>query len=280
MPGHNVFGIIAKDEEFFASKEFHCVGQLIGMILADTKNLAKKAASLVEIEYEMLDQIITIEDAIENDSFLVGFERQIKKGDINENTFVIDDHLKGKEFVFEGTCRIGGQEHFYLETHGCLVIPKGEDNEIEVYSSTQSINDVQKEISYILDIPNNRVVSKVKRLGGGFGGKETRAAHLAACTAVAAHVTQRPVRIVLDRDVDMLLTGMRHPFMGMYKLRITHDGFFKAYELKMINNAGHSTDLSRAVMERAITHCDNVYNFPILHAYGRLAKTNIASNTA
>jgi xanthine dehydrogenase/oxidase len=248
--------------------------------LADTKNLAKRAASLVEIEYEVLDQILTIEDAIEKNSFLNGYERQLKKGEINDKTFVIEDDLKGKEFVFEGKCRIGGQEHFYLETHGCLVIPKGEDDEMEVYSSTQSVNDVQKEIAYALGVHSNRIVSKVKRLGGGFGGKESRAAHLATCVAVAAHVIQRPVRLTLDRDVDMLITGTRHPFLGMYKLRITRDGYFKAYELHMINNAGHSTDLSRSVMERALSHCDNVYNFPILHGFGRLAKTNIASNTA
>jgi xanthine dehydrogenase/oxidase len=280
VPGHNLFGVIAKDEEFFVSKEVHCHGQIIGIMLADTKNLAKKAASLVEIEYEMLNQILTIEDAIESNSFLTGYERQIKKGEIDSNTFVIEDEMKGKEFVFEGKCRIGGQEHFYLETHGCLVIPKGENNEMLVYSSTQSVNDVQKEIAYALGVPNNRIVSKVKRLGGGFGGKESRAAHLATCVAVAAHAVQRPVRLALDRDVDMMITGTRHPFLGMYKLRITHDGYFKAYELNMINNAGHSTDLSRAVMERAISHCDNVYKFPILHAFGRLAKTNITSNTA
>ena len=215
--------MITKDEEFFASKEVHCYGQVIGIVLAETKNLAKKAASLVEIEYEVLDQILTIEDAIEKNSYLVGYEREVKKGEINANTFVIEDDHKGKEFVFEGRCRIGGQEHFYLETHGCLVVPKGEDNEMEVYSSTQSITDVQKEISYALGVPNNRIVSKIKRLGGGFGGKESRAAHLAACVAVAAHVVQRPVRIILDRDVDMLITGTRHPFLGMYKLRITYE---------------------------------------------------------
>ena len=242
--------------------------------------MARKAAALVNIEYEPLKQIITIEDAIENDSFYTGFERACSKGELNANTFIVEENLKGKEFVFEGTCRIGGQEHFYLETHGCLVIPKGEDNEMEVYSSTQNINEIQTDISYALGVPSNRIVCKVKRIGGGFGGKESRASNLAVCTAIAAYATQRPIRCVLDRDVDMLISGTRHPFWGAYKLRITRDGYFKAYDLKLINNAGHSVDLSRSVMERALTHCDNVYNFPILFAHGRLAKTNIASNTA
>ena len=167
-----------------------------------------------------------------------------------------------------------------METQGCLVIPKPENDEFEVYTSSQALNDVQNQIAQTLGIPSNRVVCKIKRLGGGFGGKQSRATQLAVCTAVAANTCKQPVRLTLDRDVDMLITGTRHPFWGSYKLRITRDGHFKALDLKMISNAGHSVDLSRPVMERALTHCDNVYSFPIFQANGRLAKTNLASNTA
>ena len=273
---HNRYGIITKDDEFFASNEVNFVGQLIGLIIADSKSLARKAASLVHIDYEPLKSVLTIEDAIENNSFYE-FHKTITKGDFDSDTFKVDND---DELVFEGTCRIGGQEHFYLETHGCLAIPKNEDNEMEIYSSTQSPTEVQKEVAEALQIPSNRVVCRVKRLGGGFGGKETRATFVAVVAAAAAHKLKRPVRFILDRDIDMLITGTRHPFFAKYKLKITKDGLFKAYNIDLISNAGYSYDLSRAVMEGALLTVDNVYNFPKLRVSGRLAKTNIASNTA
>ena len=170
---HNSYGIITKDDEFFASKKVNFVGQLIGLIIADSKPLARKAASLVQIDYEPLPFVLTIEDAIEHDSFFE-FNKAITKGIFDSDTFKIDEN-NTNEVVFEGKCRVGGQEHFYLETHGCLAVPKYEDNEMEIFSSTQSPTEVQKEVAEALGIPFNRVVCKVKRLGGGFGGKETRA---------------------------------------------------------------------------------------------------------
>lgn len=274
MPNCNRFGILVKDEEFFASNEVLFVGQLIGVVVANSKQLAKKAASLVKIEYKELPSVLTIEDALEKSSFHEGFSRTLEKG------APVTDQNKSDLLLFEGECRIGGQEHFYLETHGCLVVPKGEDNEIEIYSSTQHPGEIQNEVAHVLGIPSNRITCKVKRLGGGFGGKETRATLLAVVVAVAAHKFSMPVRCILDRDVDMLITGTRHPFWAKYKLYCTRDGYFKSYELDMISNAGHSYDLSHAVMERAMTHCDNVYKFPHLKVSGRLAKTNLASNTA
>lgn len=277
VPHCNKWGIILKDEEFFATNEVLHVGQVIGLILADSKQLARRAASFVKIEYKELPAVLTIEDAIDANSFYEGFKREITRGTCEPDTFTTEND---NEIVVEGVCRIGGQEHFYLETHGCLVIPKGEDNEYEIISSTQNPTEIQMEVAHVLGIPANRVVCKVKRLGGGFGGKETRATALAVVVAVAAKKVNRPVRVILDRDIDMLMTGTRHPFWGRYRLRITRNGFFKAYDLDLISNAGHSYDLSRAVMERAMTHCDNVYKFPYLHVRGRLARTNIASNTA
>ncbi|CAF1127068.1 unnamed protein product, partial [Brachionus calyciflorus] len=182
--------------------------------------------------------------------------------------------------IFEGTCHIGGQEHFYLETHGCLVVPKNEDNELEIFSSTQNPNEVQKEIAIALGISMNRVVCRAKRVGGGFGGKESRGGNLAAVTSAAALKLKRSVRCVLDRADDMISTGTRHPFLGKYKIRITKDGYFKAIKLDLINNGGSSLDLSGPVADRALNHCDNVYKFPKAVLNGRVAKTNLASNTA
>jgi xanthine dehydrogenase/oxidase len=197
---------------------------------------------------------------------------------MNEETFKIND--QEGDLVHEGTFEMNGQEHFYLETFSCLVVPKRESNELEIHSTTQHTADVQKFAAQVLGIPNNRVVSKCKRIGGGFGGKETRVCAIAVPCVVAANKLNRPVRCVLDRDVDMVISGKRHPFKSWYKVRVSKEGFFKAYDLKMIINGGHSLDMSVGVIDRAITHSDNVYRFPNMHVSGRIAKTNIASNTA
>jgi xanthine dehydrogenase/oxidase len=273
---YNNFGV-GKDEEVFASKEVLFYGQLIGFILAETRHLAKYAASLVRIEYEPLKPILTIKDAIENNSFY-SLKREVKKGEFDADTFSVQGTA---DILVEGELDIGGQEHFYLETHGCLAIPKNEDNEMTVYSSTQNVNDIQKEASNVLKIPANRIVSKIKRIGGGFGGKENRSTHIALAVMVAAKKSSRPVRCILDRDIDMLITGARHPFYGKYKLRITKDGYFKAYEVDLINNGGHSLDLSFAALNGAIYRgMDNAYMFPKIKISGKVAKTNVASNTA
>ncbi|KAJ9077112.1 hypothetical protein DSO57_1019848 [Entomophthora muscae] len=274
VPGHNSWGILIHDEEFFATKEVHCAGQLIGLILAETKEKAKMAARLVKVNYKPLPFVLTIEDAIQANSFY-SFERKLSRGVLTNELFSADDVVE-----ISGECHVGGQEHFYLETQGCLVVPKGENGEMEVFTSSQNLAESQVEISRALNLPSNRITVKAKRLGGGFGGKETRATVLTVASAVAVHVTGRPVRWVLDRDVDMLMSGNRHPFYGKYRLAITRNGFFRALDLQLIANAGCTYDLSRAVLERAVTHCDNAYYFPVLAVRGKLAKTNLPSNTA
>ena len=279
VPHENLFGMF-KDEEYFASEKVLFNGQLIGLIIAESSTLARKAAGLVEITYEDIDKpILTIEDAIEKNSFYDKYHRDIKRGEIDDSTFDLNN-LQEDELVFEGTCKVGGQEHFYLETNCCLIVPKLEDNEFEVFSSTQNPSEIQAEVASVLGIPRNRVVCRVKRLGGGFGGKETRAAILASTSAVAANKLKRPIRCVIDRDIDMVISGTRHPFLGKYKLKITKDGRFKAYDLQLYSNAGHSYDLSIGVTDRAVAHCDNVYYFPKQRVRSRLCKTNVASNTA
>jgi xanthine dehydrogenase/oxidase len=131
---HISYRIITKDDEFFASKEVNFVGQLVGLIIADSKSLARKAASLVQIDYEPLLYVLTIEDAIENNSFFT-FDKAITKGEFDSNTLKIDEN-DDNAILLEGKLRVGGQEQFYLETHGCLAIPKNEDNEMQTFSST------------------------------------------------------------------------------------------------------------------------------------------------
>ncbi|CAF1150093.1 unnamed protein product, partial [Brachionus calyciflorus] len=160
------------------------------------------------------------------------------------------------------------------------VVPKNEDNELEIFSSTQNPNEAQKDVAIALDIPSNRVVCKVKRIGGGFGGKESRGTLLAIVASAAALKLKKPIRCIFDRADDMLISGHRHPFLGQYKLKCSKDGYFKALKLDLISNGGSSLDLSGSVIDRGVTHCDNVYKFSKLLINGKVAKTNIASNTA
>jgi xanthine dehydrogenase/oxidase len=156
----------------------------------------------------------------------------------------VDVPLAAAEHFVEGTCRMAGQEHFYLETNASLVVPSTEDDEIEVFTSSQNPNESQHLVAHVLGIDSNKVVARVKRLGGGFGGKETRSAFLSCALAVAARKHKVPVRCMLSRDEDMSITGMRHPYLGKYKVGFTSEGKLVSLELDIFNNAGYSVDLS------------------------------------
>ena len=276
VPNSNIWGI-GKDEEYFVSKEVLFHGQLIGLIVAETPSLAKLAASLVEVKYEDLKPIITIEEAIEANSFY-DYTRTVTNGTIDENTFKVSS--PSDDLVFEGSFELGGQEHFYLETYSCLIIPKRESNEIEINSCNQHPDAIQDCASEALGIPKNRIIARCKRIGGGFGGKETRTSLITIPCAVAANKLNRPIRCVLERDTDMIMSGKRHPFKAYYKVRVSKDGMLKAYDVTLISNGGHSYDLSIGVLDRAINQIDNIYKFPNIRVVGKIAKTNIASNTA
>lgn len=271
-PEANYWGAPACDETFFAIDEVFTAGQPIGMILADTAKRAEEAARAVMIEYEDLPAIFTIEEAIEKESFFNHF-RHIKKGD-TEKAFTEADH------VFTGITRMGGQEHFYLETNACVAVPKPEDGEMEIFSSTQNPAETQAYVSKVCGVAANKVVTRVKRMGGGFGGKETRSIQLAGIVACAANKIRRPVRCMLNRDEDILTSGQRHPFLSRWKVAVNKDGKIQALDADVFNNGGWSQDLSGAVVERALSHIDNCYSIPNVHVRGRVAKTNTVSNTA
>jgi len=271
-PESNWWGAPSCDETFFAVDEVFTAGQPIGMILADTAKHAEQGARAVKIEYEELPAIFTIEEAIEKDSFFQHF-RYIKTGDVDK-AFEEADH------VFTGTARMGGQEHFYLETQACLAVPKPEFGEMEIYSSTQNPAETQAYVSKVIGVSANKVNARVKRMGGGFGGKETRSVQLAGIVAVAANKVRKPVRCMLNRDEDILTSGQRHPFLARWKVAVNKDGKLQALDADVFNNGGWSQDLSGAVVERALSHIDGVYSIPNVNVRGRVAKTNTVSNTA
>jgi xanthine dehydrogenase/oxidase len=160
------------------------------------------------------------------------------------------------------------------------VIPKKEDGEFEVFASTQHPSETQHMVAHVLGIPSNRVVVRVKRLGGGFGGKESRSVFLTCLLAVGAKKVGRPLRLMLSREEDMVITGTRHPFLGKYRVGVRPSGELVSLDLNLFSNGGFSLDLSIAVLERAMTHSDNVYRIPNVRIEGKICKTNLATNTA
>ncbi|KAK0513712.1 hypothetical protein JMJ35_003434 [Cladonia borealis] len=276
-PEANKWGAPVCDEVFFAVDEVFTAGQPIGMILADSAKHAEAGARAVKVQYEELPAIFTIEEAIAKESYFQHY-RYINIGQ-DEGAFD-EDIWENADHVFSGVVRMGGQEHFYLETQACVVIPKPEDGELEVYSSTQNPTETQSYVSQVTGVQANKIVSKVKRLGGGFGGKETRSIQLSGICATAANKVKRPVRCMLNRDEDILTSGQRHPFLARWKVAVNKDGKLQALDADVFANAGWSQDLSGAVIDRALTHIDGCYKFPNVHVRGRLAKTNTVSNTA
>lgn len=275
VPGSNKIGPIVLDEELFASEFVTCVGQVIGVVVADTHENAKLGAAKVHVEYEELPQILSIEDAVNAKSFHPNSERFMNKGDV-ELCFQSDQCEK----IIEGKVQVGGQEHFYLETQSSLIWTLDGGNEVHMISSTQAPQKHQKDVSHVLGLPMSKVVCKTKRIGGGFGGKETRSTIFAAVAAVPSYLMNRPVKLTLDRDIDMMTTGQRHSFLGKYKVGFTNEGKVLALDLQIYNNAGNSLDLSLAVLERAMFHSDNVYEIPNVRILGNVCFTNLPSNTA
>ncbi|KAH7357363.1 Molybdopterin-binding domain of aldehyde dehydrogenase-domain-containing protein [Pyrenochaeta sp. MPI-SDFR-AT-0127] len=273
----NIWGSIKKDENFFAEDKVLYHGHVIGMVYAESALEAQAAARAVKVEYEVLPPILTIDEAIAADSFFP-HGKLLKKG------LAIDDKMANAfaqcDKIFEGVNRLGGQEHFYLETNAALSIPSGEDGAMEVWSSTQNTMETQEFVSAVLGVPSNRINARVKRMGGGFGGKESRSVPFAVYTAIAARKEKRPVRIMLNRDEDMLLSGQRHPFQARWKVGVSTDGKLLALEADVYNNGGFSQDLSGAVMDRCLTHFDNSYECPNVLLRGHVCRTNTHSNTA
>ncbi|XP_043433369.1 aldehyde oxidase 2 [Prionailurus bengalensis] len=269
IPGTNG----AEDDKLLAVDEVLCVGQIICAVVAETDVQAKRAIEKIKITYKDLEPIIfTINDAIKHNSFLCP-EKKLEQGNIEEAFEKVDQ-------IVEGEVHVGGQEHFYMETQRVIVIPKAEDKELDIYVSTQDPAHVQKTVSSTLNIPINRITCHVKRVGGGFGGKVGRPAVFGAIAAVGAIKTGRPIRLVLDREDDMLITGGRHPLFGKYKVGFMNNGRIKALDIECFINGGCTLDDSEQVTEFLILKLENAYKIRNLRFRGRACMTNLPSNTA
>ncbi len=271
IPGANQMGPVIHDEPCLADKVVNFAGQAIFLIAAIDEETAHRAENLIEIEFEPLEPILDIETAMMKNS-KIGEKKRIETGDVDKN-------LHSAMFQISGTLKTGAQEHWYLETQSCVCIP-GEGNEMMVYSSTQHPSETQAIVAEVLDIPRNEVTVEVKRMGGAFGGKETQGNHVAAWAALLANATNCPVKIHLFRDDDQIMTGKRHRFISHYRAGFDADGKILALDVELNADAGAATDLSLAILERALFHIDNAYFVPNLRVTGQAWKTNLPSNTA
>lgn len=271
VPGSNKIGAPAYDEEVFASSEALCVGYPLGLLVATSHELARQAVKLVEVKYEELPAILTIEDAIKANSE-IGQPLQLQTGNIEEG-------FAHAEQILTGDVIVGGQEHFYLEPNAVVVLPSPE-GEYEIICSTQNPTKTQSTVARALGLQDSAVNVTCKRVGGGFGGKETRNIFITTACAVGAYHLKQPLKMVLDRDTDMSITGTRHPFLGKYKIGFLKTGKITAVDIALYSNSGYSADLSIPVMARALFHCDNAYKIENMRCTGHCMKTHKPSNTA
>jgi len=271
IPGKNDIGPIRPDEPLLPLELAEYEGQPLVAIAASTLDQARTAAKLVRIDYELLEPVLSVEEAIERRQFLTP-PQIMRRGDA-------DAALKCAKHRLSGELRCGGQDHFYLEGQIAIATP-GEGRDMHVFSSTQHPTEVQHGVAHLLGIPFNAVTCEVRRMGGGFGGKESQATLIAGIAAVLAWKTRRPVKLRLPRDDDMRATGKRHPFLFRYDVGFDDSGAIEGLDLTVAANGGNVADHTPAVLTRALCHSDNCYWLPNLRFTGYACKTNIVSNTA
>ncbi|HBZ93044.1 MULTISPECIES: xanthine dehydrogenase molybdopterin binding subunit [unclassified Pseudomonas] len=271
VPGQLDIGPVVAGDPLLADGKVEYVGQVVLAVAADSLETARKAAMAAIVEYEDLEPVLDVVDAYRKKHFVLA-----------SHTHRIGDSaskLASAPRRLQGTLHIGGQEHFYLETQISSVMPT-EDGGMLVYTSTQNPTEVQKLVAEVLGVPMNKIVIDMRRMGGGFGGKETQAAGPACLCAVIAHLTGRPTKMRLPRMEDMSMTGKRHPFYVEYDVGFDDDGLLHGIEMDLAGNCGYSPDLSGSIVDRAMFHSDNAYFLGNATINGHRCKTNTASNTA
>ena len=271
IPGDNHIGPIVHDEPLLAEDIVECTGQAVAFILGDTAEACRLAAEKVEIVYDLLPAILDIREAVRQSSFLTT-PHTIQRGEI-------DTVLNTAPIQIRGEAHNGAQNHFYLETQAAVSYPE-EQGRIRVLSSTQHPTEMQRMVASVLGLPQSDVICDVPRMGGGFGGKESQSTNYGCLAALGTHITGCPVKVVLDRDQDMRMTGNRHPFWSKYQAAFDTDGRILGLQVDIYSDGGWVSDLSTAIMDRALFHLDNAYYIPSVRFVGQVCKTNLPSNTA
>ena len=273
MPGVNDISPTGRhDEPVLTTDTVQFFGQPIFCVIAETREQARRACGLARVEYREKPAIIDVAHLDPAAAKLVTPPLTLKRGNAAAAIAKAPRRLKGR-------MRLGGQDHFYLEGQIAFAIP-GEDHDVTVYSSTQHPSEVQHMVSHVLGVPSHAVTVETRRMGGGFGGKETQGNQFAALAAVAAKKLNRAVKIRPDRDDDMTATGKRHDFMIDYEVGFDDDGNILGVDYVYAARCGFSADLSGPVTDRALFHCDNAYFWPAIRAVSAPLYTNTVSNTA
>ncbi|HEY2816487.1 MAG TPA: xanthine dehydrogenase molybdopterin binding subunit [Casimicrobiaceae bacterium] len=271
IPGKNDYGPVIADDPIFATTLVQYHGQSIFAVAAETVNEARRAVKLAGIEYEELAPLLTAEEARDAQSFVLPPERLVR-GDPQAAIASAPHRLSG-------SVRIGGQEQFYLEGMIAYALPQ-EDGTMHVYSSTQHPGEVQHQVAHALGVPAHDVVVECRRMGGAFGGKESQPGLFACIAALLARQTRRPVKLRLDRDDDIRITGKRHDFVTRYEVGFDDEGRILGVEFELASRCGYSADLSGAINDRAMLHSDNCYYLENVAIQSYRGKTNTVSNTA
>ncbi len=271
LPASNEIGAVFPGDYVFAEDEVEYCGQALFAVAADSMQRARAAAMLAQVEYANLPAILTIEQALAQKSY-VRPSRTFRRGDARTAILRAPRRLRGR-------LHIGGQDHFYLEGQVAMALPQ-EDGDMLVYSSTQHPTEVQHLVAKVLGRRDHAVVTEVRRMGGGFGGKESQAAQIACIAALLASRTGRPVKLRLERDDDMLLTGKRHDFLIDYDVGFDDSGRVCGIDLMLASRCGVSPDLSEAVNDRAMFHADNGYYLENVTIVSHRCRTHTVSNTA
>ncbi|MBY5162276.1 xanthine dehydrogenase molybdopterin binding subunit [Nitriliruptoria bacterium AS10] len=271
VPGRNDTAPVFDADPLMADERVSFFGQVVAVVAAEDLDTARRAARLVEVDATAEDPSLDLATAFERGDHLRPPHRQ-ERGDP-------DAALSSAAHRLSGELVMGGQEHFYLEGQVARAVP-GEDGDLWLSSSTQNPTEMQHLVARILDRDMKSITVEVRRMGGGFGGKETQSAQAACLAALVADATGRPARMRLRRHDDMVTTGKRHDFLGRWEVGFDDDGRITALVTDLVGNAGHSVDLSEGVVDRAMFHVDNCYFLPAARVSGHTVATNTVSNTA
>jgi len=271
IPGDPLLGNFSHDEPVFAQDTVQHVGQVIGLVVAETVMQARRAARRVACQIEPLPAVLDVRQALAAQHYVLA-PVVVRRGDAQAA-------LERAPHTLTGTLEVGGQEHFYLEGQVAYALPQ-EQNQWLVYSSTQHPGEIQHWVAHALGIDNHAVRVECRRMGGGFGGKETQSGHMAVWAALAARKFKQPVKLRLDRDDDFLITGKRHPFAYDYTVGFDGSGRLQGLKLLMAVNCGFSADLSGPVADRAVFHADNAYFLEDVEIASYRCKTHTQSHTA
>lgn len=268
---HNNWGTIVPEQPILAFEKIGYIDEPVCVIACKDEATFNAVKKSVKIDFIEEKPLLSIDEAIEKKSFLCEAKAFVRGN--------VDEALKKAPHILKGAFEVGGQEHFYMESQATIAYPL-ENGQIEVHSSSQHPTETQHVVAHALGLDYSQVVCIVKRMGGGFGGKESQAAHFAAMAGLVAYKLNRPARLALTKDDDMMMTGKRHPFKNFYEVGFDNEGKILALKVNIFANGGAYVDLTPSILDRAMFHADGCYYLENCFIEGKAVRTNQHSNTA